>query len=81
LAGLVVGVLNQLVDGFEFVVDLLQEGAVLVVEEFFVFFHLDVGVADAVQFLFEYAEVVFVVAGDVGDGVFAGDDAVVFVDG
>ena len=79
LACFMVFLLEHYEDFLELVVDLFEDDFVLVVEDLLVLLHLDVYVLDPFKFLLENSEVVLVVAGDVGDGVFAGDDAVVLV--
>ena len=80
LARFVVFLFEHEEDFLELVVDLFEDDFVLIVEDLLVLLHLDVHVLDPFEFLLEDPEVVLVVAGDVGDGVLAGDDAVVLVD-
>lgn len=79
LAGLVVLAFDDLVDFLELVVDVFEDGLVLIVEHFLVLLHLHVHVLDPLQLLVQDPQVVLVVAGDVADRVLARNHPVVLV--
>jgi len=73
--------LNDLVNVFKLIIDLLHNHPILLIQHLLILFHLHIRMLYAIQLLLQHAKVVFVVAGYVGYRVFARDYAVIFVDG
>lgn len=70
---------DHLVDHLELVIELFVDQFGLILQHLLVLLHRGIDIPDACQLLLEYPQVVLIVSRHIGDGILAGDNAVILV--